>query len=257
MDVSLPSEHGPVFEWDKPKDKNEAAAMEDAANYFRAIYRGVAKRTTKDPAVTAYAAGDGVHYAGTQINAWIDGGWTATGTLRHYDAATCSATNRKSVDVAFCADTGKFYGKEVKTDKNLKTKPIIEDFDYFKIVTVKFPTVMEPWQASRCSSRPRRRSAGEPVTPWSLGTSAPDDAHCGARGHPCIGTIKAQQAPQGPIQTDHPGSSSSSRGRSPERGRSGRGVDHKPSGKSNITHVCIKVQYGETENLTDTFRSLD
>ncbi|MFJ8463185.1 hypothetical protein [Streptomyces swartbergensis] len=149
VDVSLPKDMDLVFDWDKPKDKNEAAAMDDAANFLRAIYRGVDKRTTKDAAVTAYATGEGLHYAQVQINEWIKGGWTATGTLRHYDATTRSAANGKSVEVAFCADSGKFYGKEIKTDKILETKPSIEDFDYFKIVMVKFPTGTDLWQASK------------------------------------------------------------------------------------------------------------
>ncbi|MEU3089412.1 hypothetical protein ACWCQ0_29825 [Streptomyces massasporeus] len=149
VDVSLPSDMDLVFDWDKPKDKNEAAAMDDAANFLRAIYRGVDKRTTKDAAVTAYTTGDGLHYAQVQINEWIKGGWTATGTLRHYDATTRSATNGTSVEVAFCADAGKFYGKEIKTEKTLKTKPSIEDFDYFKIIMVKFPTSTDLWQASK------------------------------------------------------------------------------------------------------------
>nr|WP_234388255.1 MULTISPECIES: hypothetical protein [Streptomyces] len=149
VDVSLPSDVDLVFDWDEPEDENEAAAMADAANYLRAIYCGVAKRTTKDAAVTAYSTGGGLHYADTQINAWIDGGWTATGTLRHYNATSRSAPNGKSVEVAFCADSGTFYGREFKTKKVLRTKPSIEDFDYFKIVMVKFPTRTDLWQASR------------------------------------------------------------------------------------------------------------
>jgi hypothetical protein len=149
VDVSLPSDINLVFDWEKPKDENEAAAMDDAANLFRAIYRGVDKRTAKDASVTTYATGDGLKYAETQINAWIDGGWTATGTLRHYDATTRSAANGKSVEVAFCADAGKFYGKEIKTDKVLKTEPSIEDFDHYKIIMVKYPTGTGLWQASK------------------------------------------------------------------------------------------------------------
>jgi hypothetical protein len=149
VDVSLPKDMNLVFDWDKPKHKNEAAAMDDAANFFRAIYRGVDKRTTKDAAVTAYATGDGLRYAQVQINEWIKGGWTATGTLRHYDATTRSSANGKSVEVAFCADAGKFYGKEIKTEKILKTKPSLKDFDYYKIVMAKFPTSTDLWQASK------------------------------------------------------------------------------------------------------------
>ncbi|MFA3873588.1 hypothetical protein ABS735_07850 [Streptomyces sp. MMCC 100] len=149
VDVSLPKDMNLVFDWDKPKDKNEAAAMDDAANFFRAIYRGVDKRTTKDAAVAAYATDGGLKYAQTQIKAWIDGGWTATGTLRHYNATTRSAENGTSVEVAFCADSSKFYGKEIKTKKVLTTEPSIEDFDYYKIIMVKYPTAESLWQASK------------------------------------------------------------------------------------------------------------
>ncbi|WP_435272692.1 hypothetical protein [Streptomyces parvulus] len=149
VDVSLPKDMNLVFDWDKPENKDEAAAMEDAANFFRAIYRGVDKRTPKDAAVAAYATGDGLHYAQTQINEWIKGGWTATGMLRHYDVTTRSAPNGNSVEVAFCADAGKFYGKEIKTETILKTEPSIEDFDYYKIVMVKYPTGESLWQASK------------------------------------------------------------------------------------------------------------
>ncbi|MFD5218401.1 hypothetical protein [Streptomyces tendae] len=149
VDVSLPKDMNLVFDWDKPKNKNEAAAMNDAANFFRAIYRGVDKRTTKDAAVAAYATDGGLKYAQTQIEAWIEGGWTATGTLRHYDVTTRSAENGTSVEVAFCADSSKFYGKEIKTNKVLKTDPSIEDFDYYKIIMVKYPTAEGLWQASK------------------------------------------------------------------------------------------------------------
>ncbi|MCT7352093.1 hypothetical protein N4P33_07885 [Streptomyces sp. 15-116A] len=149
VDVSLPKDMNLVFDWEKPKDKNEAAAMEDAANFLRAIYRGVDKRTTKDAAVTAYATGEGLHYAEVQINEWIKGGWTATGTLRHYDAATRSAENGNSVEVAFCADSGRFFGKELETGKILRTKPSIEDFDHFKVIMVKHPADEGLWQASK------------------------------------------------------------------------------------------------------------
>jgi hypothetical protein len=149
VDVSLPKDMNLAFDWDKPEDKNEAAAMEDAANYVRAIYRGVDKRTTKEAALVAYSTGDGLKYAKTQIDVRLEGDWTATGTRRHYQATTRSATNGNSVEVAFCVDSSKFYSKEVKTGKVLKGKPSITDFDYFKIIMVKLPTGEGLWQASK------------------------------------------------------------------------------------------------------------
>jgi hypothetical protein len=149
VDVTLPKDINLVFDWQKPKDKNEAAAMDDAANYIRAIYHGVDKRTSKVAAVTAYSTGDGLTYAQTQIGDRVKGGWTATGTRRHYDVTTRSASNGQSVEVAFCVDSSKFYGKEVKTGKVLRSEPSIADYDYFKIIMVKYPTDEGLWQASK------------------------------------------------------------------------------------------------------------
>ncbi|MGY6024980.1 hypothetical protein [Streptomyces spinosirectus] len=149
VDVSLPKDMNLVFDWKKPKDKNEAAAMADTANYIRAIYHGVDKRTSKVAAVTAYSTGEGLTYAQTQIGDRVKGGWTATGTRRHYDVTTRSASNGQSVEIAFCVDSSKFYGKEVKTGKVLKSKPSIADYDYFKIIMVKYPTNEALWQASK------------------------------------------------------------------------------------------------------------
>ncbi|MEU5703305.1 hypothetical protein [Streptomyces aurantiacus] len=149
VDVSLPKDMNLVFDWDKPKAKNEAAAMDDAANFFRAIYRGVDKRTIKEAAVTTYATGEGLRYAQVQIGDRLDGDWTATGTRRYYDVSTRSASNGKSVEVAFCSDASKFYGKEIKTGKVLKTEPSPRDFSLFKVIMVKFPTGDDLWQASK------------------------------------------------------------------------------------------------------------
>jgi hypothetical protein len=149
VDVSLPKDMKLVFDWARPEGEDEAAAMDDAANYVRAIYHGVDKRTSTVAAVTAYSTGGGLSYAKTQIDDRVDGGWTATGTRRHYQATTRSAANGTSVEVAFCVDSSKFYGKEVKTGKVLKSEPSIADYDHFQIIMVKVPTGEELWQASK------------------------------------------------------------------------------------------------------------
>ncbi|MEU0045740.1 hypothetical protein [Streptomyces werraensis] len=148
VDVSLPADMNLVFDWDKPEDENEAAAMDDAANYVRAIYHGIDKRTTDDAALVAYSKGQGLKYGQTQINARLEGGWTATGTRRHYQATTRSTPAGDAVEVAFCVDSTKFYSKEVRTGKVFKGTPSLTDFDHFKIIMVKAPTGDGLWQAS-------------------------------------------------------------------------------------------------------------
>jgi hypothetical protein len=148
VDLSLPADLKLVFDWDKPKDKNEAAAMDDAANYVRAIYHGIDNRSTDDAALVAYSKGQGLKYGQTQIDARLDGGWTATGTRRHYQATTRSTPAGDTVEVAFCVDSTKFYSKEVKTGKVHRGTPSLSDFDHFKIIMVKMPTSDGLWQAS-------------------------------------------------------------------------------------------------------------
>ncbi|MDT6986213.1 hypothetical protein ACFSUJ_20015 [Streptomyces lusitanus] len=148
VDVSVPKDMNLVFDWDKPEDKNEAAAMDDAANYVRAIYHGIDKRTTDDAALVAYSKGQGLTYGQTQISARLEGGWTATGTRRHYQATTRSTPAGDTVEVAFCVDSTKFYSKEVKTGKVIKGTPSLTDFDHFKIIMAKAPTGNCLWQAS-------------------------------------------------------------------------------------------------------------
>ncbi|MEN3586726.1 hypothetical protein AAH978_21640, partial [Streptomyces sp. ZYX-F-203] len=148
VDLSLPDDINLLFEWDTPDDQNEAAALEAAANYMRAIYVGTTRRSTDVAAVEAYAKDHGIKYAHTQIDVSLQGNWTVTGTKRHYQATTRSAPNGDVVEVAFCSDSTYFYGKEVETGKVLKTEPDIVDFSHFKIAMIKHPASKTLWQAA-------------------------------------------------------------------------------------------------------------
>ncbi|MFY1678267.1 MULTISPECIES: hypothetical protein [unclassified Streptomyces] len=154
VDLSLPDDINLLFEWDTPDDQNEAAALEDAANYMRAIYRGVSQRTAAEPAVANYAKDHGIEYARTQIDARLEGGWTATGTKRFSQSATRSAPNGDVVEVTFCSDSTYFYGKEVDTGKVLKTEPSIVDFSHYKIVMIEHPSLEGLWQAAQVFVEP-------------------------------------------------------------------------------------------------------
>ncbi|MEU7649693.1 hypothetical protein [Streptomyces huasconensis] len=148
VDLSLPTDMKLVFEWDKPADKDEAAAMDDARHFVRSIYRGVAQQTVRDPAVSAYATDKGLSYARTQIQSRVDAGLTSTGTRRHYQEKTRKSPNGNAVEVSFCVDSSKFYSKEVKTDKVRKGAPGPASYDFFKIVMAKFPGKDDLWRAS-------------------------------------------------------------------------------------------------------------
>ncbi|MGC0427908.1 Asp-tRNA(Asn)/Glu-tRNA(Gln) amidotransferase A subunit family amidase [Streptomyces sp. SAI-195] len=50
-DVSLPKDLKLVFDFDRPSDAGQAAALEDAANYIRALNHGITEQDAKDPCV--------------------------------------------------------------------------------------------------------------------------------------------------------------------------------------------------------------
>ncbi|MEN3585791.1 hypothetical protein AAH978_16755 [Streptomyces sp. ZYX-F-203] len=148
VDLSLPDDVNLLFEWDTPEDENEAAALEDAANYIRAIYRGVSRGTSDDAAVVTYAIDHGLEYARTQIDIRTSDGYTATGTRQHYQATTRSDPSSEVVEVSFCSDSSIFYGKEVKTEKVHKTEPSIGDYDFYRIAMIKHPADESLWRAA-------------------------------------------------------------------------------------------------------------
>jgi hypothetical protein len=136
-DVSLPKDLELVFDFDKPSDASSAAALEDAANYIRALNHGITKQDPEDAAYQYYSSGDAARYANSQIKAYVKGGWTLTGTDRYYQSETSAAGDSKAVKlvrVEFCEDQSKVYGKELKTGKVLYTKADPSSYQKFSLL---------------------------------------------------------------------------------------------------------------------------
>ncbi|MDN3024785.1 hypothetical protein [Streptomyces sp. S.PB5] len=135
--MSLPKDLDLVFDFEKPSDAGNAAALADAENYIRALNHGITQQAPDDPAYQYYSAGDAARYANSQIKEYVKGGWTLTGQDRYYRAETSAAGDSdkvKLVTVAFCEDASKVYGKEVKSGKVLRTEESPDDFLKFSIV---------------------------------------------------------------------------------------------------------------------------
>ncbi|WP_328873158.1 hypothetical protein OHT76_25335 [Streptomyces sp. NBC_00287] len=146
-DVSLPGDLKLVFDFDKPSDADEAAALDDAANYIRALKHGIVAQDPNDAAYQFYSRGGAAKYAKTQIDAWVDGGWTATGEDRYYDAVTSKSDDAKAVLVTFCRNQAKSYSKNIETGKITYTKESLDS--YLKYRVLMQPSVDSPqvWQA--------------------------------------------------------------------------------------------------------------
>ncbi|GAA2607732.1 hypothetical protein OG542_16530 [Streptomyces violaceus] len=136
-DVSVPDDLDLVFDFEKPSDQDSAAALDDAANYIRALNHGITKQDPEDPAFQFYASGQAAQYAHSQIKEYADGGWTLTGKDRYYQAEinpVDESEKVKTVNVSFCEDQSKVYGKEVKSEKVHRTKESLASYQKFTIL---------------------------------------------------------------------------------------------------------------------------
>ncbi|WP_405671009.1 hypothetical protein [Streptomyces sp. NBC_01530] len=147
-DVSVPSDFHFVFDFEVPSDTKEASALSDAENYIRALKHGISKQDPNDPAYQYYSKGQAAQYAKSQIQAWVKGHWTVTGTDKYYAAGVTTLSGGKRELVTFCRNQGKSYSKEIKSGKILYTAVNADSY-------VKYQLLMRPptgsskaWKAS-------------------------------------------------------------------------------------------------------------
>lgn len=146
-DLSLPKDVQLVFDFDKPSDAKHAAALTDAQNYIRALKHGIAQQDPNDPAYQFYSGGSAAQYAKSQIEAWVAGGWTVTGTDKYYDEDVTTLNDGKGVLVTFCRNQAKSYSKEIKTGKILYTKESLNSFQTFRLLMLPPSSSSKVWQA--------------------------------------------------------------------------------------------------------------
>ncbi|MBU6531930.1 hypothetical protein ACFUIW_24045 [Streptomyces sp. NPDC057245] len=133
-DVGLPEDLKLVFDFEEPSDADSAAALDDAANYIRALNHGITEQDPKDPAYGFYSAAGAARYAESQIQEYVDGGWTLTGEDRYYQAGTSPAGEGESIVVTFCEDQSRAYGKEVTTGKVHRTEESLASYQKFSLL---------------------------------------------------------------------------------------------------------------------------
>ncbi|MEY9486969.1 hypothetical protein RKD26_002763 [Streptomyces calvus] len=152
-ELSLPKDLKLVFDFDRPSDADHAAALDDAANYIRALDQGIAQQDLEDPAYRFYSTGGAQKYAKSQIEAWVEGGWTVTGEDRYFDATVEPVGEGKPVLVSFCRNQAKFYSKKIKTGKINYTEESLNSYQKFSLLmspSEKSPSV---WQARQIEVR--------------------------------------------------------------------------------------------------------
>ncbi|MEV6085595.1 hypothetical protein [Streptomyces parvulus] len=146
-DVSVPPDLKLVFDFEKPSDADEAAALGDAANFIRAMDHGIAQQDPKDPAYQFYSTGGAQKYAKSQIEAWVKDGWTVTGEDRYFNADIEAVGQGDSTLVTFCRNQAKFYSKKVKTGKVSYTDENLDSYQKFSLLMSPSEASEAVWQA--------------------------------------------------------------------------------------------------------------
>jgi len=149
-EIVLPDDVELVFDWETPQDPDEAAALEGAAEYMRSIAKGVVEQNPDDPTYQGYATGGAFDYARTQIELWVDGGWTMHGTDRFYDADAQKAEEGGAITVEFCHDDSEMLGKDAQTGEALPPEEY-DGYEYlyhYAIIMVEPVADTDFWQAA-------------------------------------------------------------------------------------------------------------
>ncbi|MGW3197544.1 hypothetical protein ACWDBD_23720 [Streptomyces sp. NPDC001118] len=133
-DMSLPGDLHVEFDAPQPSDARKAAALDNAKNYILALNHGIIAQNPNDPAYQYYSLGNATQYAKNQIQAWMNGKWTATGTDSYFKVRTDGVGTTGGVLVTMCRDQSKFYGKNVETKKIKYTQPSLADYQEYRLL---------------------------------------------------------------------------------------------------------------------------
>lgn len=147
QEIPLPDDVELVFDWDTPDDPAEAAALDGAADYLRAIAASVVAQDPEGGIYRGHAMGGAQGYAREQIQAWVDNGWTMHGTDRYYDAEVAPVESTETMRAQFCGDSTEMIGKDVETGEPLSEEQQLEESVYhYDLVLAEAPGVEGFWQ---------------------------------------------------------------------------------------------------------------
>ncbi|MEU3740525.1 hypothetical protein AB0E78_26110 [Streptomyces sp. NPDC032198] len=146
-DLSVPKDLNLVFDFSKPSDPKQAAAVDNAANYIRALKHGIAQQDENDPAYKYYSAAQAAQYAKTQIKTWVKGGWVPTGTDRYFKPQATELGEGKAVLVTFCRNQAKSFSKDIKGGKIHYGKESLDSYQKFSVLMSPPKSDAKVWKA--------------------------------------------------------------------------------------------------------------
>ncbi|MEW2300593.1 hypothetical protein AB0958_11550 [Streptomyces sp. NPDC006655] len=109
-------------------DATKDAILRDVAYAAQANIEAFGKGDGKTANMSRFFGGAAFTYWSQRVATLKKQGLTLTGHYRYYDFEVTDIANGKTAAARYCEDQSKAYGKEVKTNKVLRTKPSNKDF---------------------------------------------------------------------------------------------------------------------------------
>ncbi|MGW3442819.1 hypothetical protein [Streptomyces sp. NPDC001076] len=109
-------------------DDTKDTILRDVAYSTQANIEAFGRGDGKTTNMSRYFGGAAFTYWSQRVATLKKQGLTLTGHYRYYDFEVTDVANGKTAAARYCEDQSKAYGKEIKTNKVLRTKPSNKDF---------------------------------------------------------------------------------------------------------------------------------
>ncbi|CAM5251630.1 hypothetical protein GCM10010334_07550 [Streptomyces finlayi] len=154
-DLGLGDGHWVTFDFARPADPRQSAALADSSRYIQAIWHGVHVRNANDPGYRFYSRAGGTAFGKARIEKELSSGLVPGGTDRYYNVTTAPAEDGTSVQVGFCHDLSKAFSKTLKTGKRSPARPNPANFQKYSILMRPSPALADGWVAQEVQVQER------------------------------------------------------------------------------------------------------
>lgn len=117
----LPSDVTHTFTPEQSDDAVQNAVLKDNAEMIRALSAAIVAQNPRLPDLEFYTEGEGAVAAEEWVKAFVDVGWTITGSVRYFDRQV-TVSSKDTASLTYCADESKGFSKVIKTGEVKGTK---------------------------------------------------------------------------------------------------------------------------------------
>jgi hypothetical protein len=122
---------------DSTGDATKDAILRDVAYSAQAQLEAFAKGDGQTANVSRYFAASALTYWTQRVATVRKAGLTVSGKYRYFNFEVTDVADAKTAAARYCEDQSKGYGKEIKTEKVLRTKPSNKDFILYTLQAAK------------------------------------------------------------------------------------------------------------------------